>query len=68
MPLYEYVCEKCDHPFEALLTSKEEQAACPQCASKRVARQLSLPAAPPSSRAPDLPPCGPACCRLPAKR
>ena len=65
MPLFEYVCEQCDHPFEALVFAGDEKATCPKCASGRVAKQLSLPAAPPSSCDASLPPCGPACCRLP---
>jgi putative FmdB family regulatory protein len=72
MPLYQYVCEKCDHSFEALVFAGDDDATCPQCESGRVAKQLTVPAAPPSESASlpmgcdaSLPPCGPACCRLP---
>jgi putative FmdB family regulatory protein len=69
MPLYEYVCEKCHHPFEALV-SGDDQAECPECHGREVARQLSVPARPRS--APSLPtacqssgpPCGPVCSRF----
>jgi hypothetical protein len=45
---------------------------CPQCRSNRLDRQWSVPARPrvesealPMSCNPNLPPCGPSCCRLP---
>ena len=25
MPLYQYVCEKCDHPFEALVFAGDDE-------------------------------------------
>lgn len=33
MPLYEYVCESCDHQFEAMqaLSTKSEDTTCPKC-------------------------------------
>ncbi len=33
MPLYEYICEKCDKVFEALgsMSNSEKPAACPKC-------------------------------------
>ena len=33
MPLYEYICEKCDKVFEALgsMQKSEEPTACPKC-------------------------------------
>ena len=65
MPLYQYVCEKCEYPFEALVFAGDEATTCPNCESERVAKQLSLPAAPPTACDASLPPCGPACCRLP---
>ena len=70
MPLYEYVCEQCSHPFEALV-SGDDQAECPQCRGKKLARQLSLPARPrtettslPTACRSSGPPCGPACSRF----
>lgn len=43
MPLYEYVCEKCDTRFEQLIRNadEEEKLRCPDCGGKKVARQFS---------------------------
>jgi putative FmdB family regulatory protein len=44
MPLYEFLCRKCGHRFEELLTSAEAEAGkvpCPACGSKRVEREFS---------------------------
>ena len=68
MPLYEYVCETCDHPFEALVFSGEKPE-CPSCRSVKLARRMSLPAQPPTETAKATacqssgPPCGPVCGR-----
>jgi putative FmdB family regulatory protein len=40
MPMYEYVCMKCEEHFEELVRGDEE-VACPQCGATHVARQLS---------------------------
>lgn len=40
MPIYEYICKACDHPFEALVYGSET-AQCPKCQSKKLAPQLS---------------------------
>jgi putative FmdB family regulatory protein len=71
MPLYEYVCASCEHAFEALVFNGEE-VECPECHGRRLKRQWSVPARPraegqslPTSCNPNLPPCGPGCCRLP---
>src|SRR4051795_2164819 len=40
MPMYEYVCMKCEEHFEELVRNDEE-VACPNCAATNVARQLS---------------------------
>src|SRR3954454_20280612 len=40
MPMYEYVCMKCEEHFEELVRGDEE-VSCPQCAATNVARQLS---------------------------
>lgn len=70
MPLYDYTCKKCDHTFEALVFNGEK-VECPECQATRVERLLSLPAKPkgegsslPMNCPPNLPPCGPGCCRL----
>ncbi len=50
MPLFEYVCQACGKPFEALLKSSASRpAGCPACGSKKIARQLSTFAAVASS-------------------
>ena len=71
MPLYEYVCRECDHPFEALVFGPGDETNCPKCESRKVEKQLSTPARPqtdgsslPMNCDPSLPPCGPACRRF----
>src|SRR5258706_13139055 len=41
MPIFEYICQECQHEFEALVFGKDK-AACPKCQSKRLAPQLSV--------------------------
>lgn len=41
MPIFEYICRECDHPFEALVYGKQK-AECPKCHSKSLAPQLSV--------------------------
>lgn len=43
MPLYEYVCEGCDHQFEAMqaLSVKPEETLCPKCHTTRSRRIMS---------------------------
>ena len=45
MPIYEYICGKCEHAFEHLLRSSDEKPKCPQCGSTRLDRQFSTFAA-----------------------
>src|SRR2546422_6946742 len=40
MPMYEYVCMKCEEHFEELVRGDQE-VACPHCGGNDVARQLS---------------------------
>ena len=43
MPIFEYICQKCEHHFEALVYSKEDaKAQCPKCHSTKLAPQLSV--------------------------
>jgi putative FmdB family regulatory protein len=71
MPIYEYICQDCGHPFEALVRSDGE-AECEQCHSTRLAKQWSVPAAH-TGRGSQLPvcdmprrgPCGMGGCGLP---
>jgi len=41
MPIFEYICQECQHEFEALVFGKDK-AACPKCQSKELAPQLSV--------------------------
>ena len=69
MPLYEFVCESCEHPFEALVFSGD-QPECPSCHGVKLARRMSLPAQPRAETPSQVtacqssgPPCGPVCGR-----
>jgi putative FmdB family regulatory protein len=69
MLLQRYICQKCDHDFEALV-DRGETAECPECASKDLEQQLprtGMPkvkdAMPSSCGDPSLPPCGAPGCR-----
>ncbi len=44
MPIYEYLCTKCGKPFDWLVrsSSDEQQAACPECGTRKVTRQPSV--------------------------
>ena len=44
MPLYEYTCRACDHPFEVLVRNAEPPM-CPACHSQDLERRLSVFAA-----------------------
>ncbi len=57
MPLYEYVCRKCSHPFEELVFG-DAKPVCPSCKSKDLERVLSVVAVGKSE--PEMPPspCG----------
>jgi len=70
VPLYEYSCQDCQHAFETLVFDGDE-VECPQCHSRQLERQWSVPARPQSGDTslplgcdPSLPPCGPACRRF----
>lgn len=55
MPLYEYRCQKCGEDCE-LLVRNDNDVKCPQCGSMKLARQLSVVAAPSSgAKMADLP-------------
>jgi putative FmdB family regulatory protein len=40
MPVYEYVCMKCEAHFEELVRGDQE-VSCPDCGATKVAKQLS---------------------------
>jgi putative FmdB family regulatory protein len=41
MPIFEYICQECDHEFEALVFGRDK-AECPKCHSQKLAAQLSV--------------------------
>jgi putative FmdB family regulatory protein len=43
MPLFEFVCNECNQPFEELLrsTSAVDQVNCPSCGSPKIAKKIS---------------------------
>lgn len=42
MPIYEFVCEKCNHSFEYLILSlKDRPDHCPQCRGKKLKKLIS---------------------------
>ncbi|MCC6129197.1 MAG: zinc ribbon domain-containing protein [Acidobacteria bacterium] len=42
MPIYEFICDVCGTPFEAIVASSGSPAPeCPECASEKVSKQLS---------------------------
>ncbi len=69
MPIYEYVCEKCNTEFEELVTGGKKPC-CPACKSDELRRKLSVPSsphgkAPANCAAADTGKCaprGPSCC------
>jgi putative FmdB family regulatory protein len=37
MPIYEYLCETCEHTFERLtFKGEDEHVTCPECGSKKI--------------------------------
>lgn len=61
MPLFEYVCKKCGHAFEALIFGKQK-AVCPKCQSQQLERQLSTFSAAVASPASAALPCASGAC------
>ncbi len=60
MPIFEYLCQDCNHLFEAILLGST-RAQCPKCESKRLEQQISRFAVSGSSaaeRAQDMPAAG----------
>ena len=41
MPIFEYVCQECDHEFETLVFGKDK-AKCPKCESRKLTPQHSV--------------------------
>jgi putative FmdB family regulatory protein len=44
MPIFEYVCKKCDHKFETLVQGNAT-VECPSCRGRKLEKQLSVFAA-----------------------
>jgi putative FmdB family regulatory protein len=42
MPIYEYICDDCNTRFERIVINKQQEIACPKCASKKASIQLSV--------------------------
>lgn len=41
MPIFEYICKRCDHRFETLVMSAERPK-CPRCTSVKLERQVEI--------------------------
>jgi putative FmdB family regulatory protein len=65
MPLYEFICTKCEKDFESLVRSVlwEGAVACPHCGSKKLTKKLSVFAAQGGSPSSSSAPTGQACAR-----
>jgi putative FmdB family regulatory protein len=61
MPLFGYVCEKCDKRSEILIRGAETPV-CPYCGSDRLVKQASAFAPMGASGAPSIPPGCESCC------
>jgi putative FmdB family regulatory protein len=42
VPIYEYICDDCETRFERIVINKQQEIACPKCASKKNTIQLSV--------------------------
>ncbi|HEX4998386.1 MAG TPA: zinc ribbon domain-containing protein [Terriglobia bacterium] len=42
MPIFEYICQDCGHPFERIVPRHDSKTDCAKCGSKRVEKQLSV--------------------------
>ncbi len=42
MPVYQYECRKCAHPFEELVAASDAPPPCPSCAAPDADRVLSV--------------------------
>jgi putative FmdB family regulatory protein len=69
VPLYDFVCSRCENNFEELVFGKEA-VECPKCHTAEVKRQMSMPARPqttggdlPMACNSEGPPCGAPWCR-----
>jgi putative FmdB family regulatory protein len=44
MPIYEYICQTCGHPFEKMVSFSQvdQMPACPHCQSAETRKRISL--------------------------
>jgi putative FmdB family regulatory protein len=62
MPIYEYVCSRCNARFEKLVRRFGDEVSCPSCESAAVDRQLSVFAVAVSAATPSFGGCGEGAC------
>ena len=43
MPIYEFVCQSCEHFYEALVKRPGAKAPCPECGGRKVKQAISRP-------------------------
>jgi putative FmdB family regulatory protein len=60
MPIFEYVCQDCQHEFETLVFGRDK-AKCPKCESKKLSPQLSVFAVSAKAGVSSAPPTSGAC-------
>ena len=41
MPIFEFICKKCNKKFETLVLNSDETIACPECKSGEIEKQFS---------------------------
>jgi putative FmdB family regulatory protein len=49
MPIYDFLCTKCEHPFETLVRATDTPV-CPECGTDQVRKLLPRPAPPGKSK------------------
>jgi len=42
MPIFEYICKDCGHPFEKIVPRYDSPVECARCNSAKVEKQLSV--------------------------
>ena len=42
MPIFEYICNSCQHKFEELVFGSAPKVSCPKCRKRRVTKQFSV--------------------------
>jgi putative FmdB family regulatory protein len=42
MPIFEYLCKECGHPFEKIVPRYDSKVDCDKCQSENVEKQLSV--------------------------